>query len=465
MDELIKEDIMTTRPLVAMHDATYQEQLADGFTLRWATAADQASIDDLYERVFGDEHESGRNTYVANYARRVVSGNHPLGIPGDIAIVTDSNNTVVAATLLMRMPIEYAGISVQAGRPEIVASDERVRNRGFVRKIFAMIHARSEQRGDLVQGITGIPYYYRQFGYEYALTLGGGHSMSYQSVPVLEEGKEEPYLVRKATNDDIMALLMLYERERTRMHNNMPMLVSSKIDAAYYRHAIAESDTHDPWVPYVITKPDGVIVGSFWSNRVRFSTTIGCWSLSTEPHIRINDIFPTLTRALQRIAATVPTWDSRTKPADTIYFGLGVDHPVYPLVTQRLHRWHRPYGWYIRVPDLPKLLGQIAPALERRLAQSAYAGYTGELNIDFFRGGLKINATNGKLHFSDWRKGADDKKADAGYPPLVMLQQIFGIHSIYELKESHPDVWSSLEAEPLLHAIFPKQSSWVAPLD
>ena len=117
------------------------------------------------------------------------------------------------------------------------------------------------------------------------------------------------------------------------------------------------------------------------------------------------------------------------------------------------------------MPNVPKLLGQIAPAIERRLAPSAYAGYTGELNIDFYRGGLKIIATNGKLHFADWRKGADDKKADAGYPPLVMLQQIFGMRSIYELKESHPDIWSSLEAEPLLHILFPKQSSWLAPLD
>lgn len=456
---------MTTRPLIALHDAAYQEHLADGYTLRWATASDQASIDDLYARVFGDEHESGRNEMVANYARRVVSGTHPLGIPGDIAVVTDSTNTVVAATLLMRMPIEYAGIAVQCGRPEIVASDEGVRNRGFVRKIFAMIHARSEQRGDLVQGITGIPYYYRQFGYEYAVTLGGGHSVPFQSIPALAEGQSEAYQVRKATNDDIMTMLMLYERERTRVHNNLPMLVSSKIDAAYLRYAIAETDAHEPWVPYVITRPDGEVVGAFWSNRVRGSTTIGCWSLSTEPHVRLSDVYPSLTRALRTIALEVPTWDSRTKPADTIYFGLGADHPVYQLVTQQMHRWHRPYGWYIRVPNLPKLLGQIAPAIERRLAQSAYAGYTGELNIDFYRGGLKIIVTNGKLRFADWRKGVDDKKADAGYPPLVMLQQIFGIHSIYELKESHPDIWSSLEVEPLLHVLFPKQSSWLAPLD
>ncbi len=36
-----------------------------------------------------------------------------------------------------------------------------------------MVHQRSADEGHLVTAITGIPYFYRQFGYEYALDLGG----------------------------------------------------------------------------------------------------------------------------------------------------------------------------------------------------------------------------------------------------------------------------------------------------
>ena len=41
-------------------------------------------------------------------------------------------------------------------------------------------------RGELVQGITGIPYYYRQFGYEMALDLGGGRMCYAPQIPELK---------------------------------------------------------------------------------------------------------------------------------------------------------------------------------------------------------------------------------------------------------------------------------------
>ena len=141
------------------HDQLYQRPLADGYTLRWGDERDHDSIADLYARVFGDEVESGVNHYVANYGRRVLSAEHPLGGARDVAVVVDAQQKVVSAALLMRMPLEYAGVALAGGRPEIVATDPAVRNRGYIREIFALLHARSDARGDVLQGITGIPYY------------------------------------------------------------------------------------------------------------------------------------------------------------------------------------------------------------------------------------------------------------------------------------------------------------------
>jgi predicted acetyltransferase len=73
----------------------------------------------------------------------------------------------------MRHKWEYGGIPFGVGRPEIVASDPGYRERGLVRAVFELLHARSAALGHMAQGITGIPYYYRQFGYEYALDQGG----------------------------------------------------------------------------------------------------------------------------------------------------------------------------------------------------------------------------------------------------------------------------------------------------
>jgi hypothetical protein len=93
------------------------------------------------------------------------------------------------------------------------------------------------------------------------------------------------------------------------------------------------------------------------------------------------------------------------------------------------------------------------------------AGYNGQLTFDFYRSGLQLTFSKGKINASNLPANDGSRKGNAGYPPHVFLQQLFGLHSIHELKNSHPDVYSSAESEVLLDILFPKQSSWLEPLD
>jgi hypothetical protein len=124
-----------------------------------------------------------------------------------------------------------------------------------------------------------------------------------------------------------------------------------------------------------------------------------------------------------------------------------------------------PYAWYLRVADLPGFLRHVRPVLERRLAESPEAGYTGELTLDFYRGGLRLVLENGKLTtIEDWRRGPWGE-GKAGFPPLVFLQALFGHCSLHELRRVYPDVYAEGEAAPVLSALFPKRPSLLMPLD
>ncbi len=50
--------------------------------------------------------------------------------------------------------------------------------------------------GHLAQGITGIPWYYRQFGYEYAIDLDGGRCVYPALIAPLKDGETEAYRFR-----------------------------------------------------------------------------------------------------------------------------------------------------------------------------------------------------------------------------------------------------------------------------
>jgi hypothetical protein len=93
-------------------------------------------------------------------ARIFMSENFPYMNAGDFAVVEDTSQAerpIVACTCLWRHRWSYAGIPFGVGRPEYVATDPAYRNRGLVRRLFDLVHARSATEGHLLQAITGIP--------------------------------------------------------------------------------------------------------------------------------------------------------------------------------------------------------------------------------------------------------------------------------------------------------------------
>src|SRR5580700_4665978 len=155
----------------------YRRELGGGLIGRWSTPEDTENIAQLCGLVFRDKEDEPINIGMMDRVRQHMSGDFPLMGPGDYAVIEErtgkEGNPLVACTCLWRREWEYEGIAFGVGQPEFVATHPNYRNRGLIRALFDMLHARCEAEGRLVQGITGIPYFYRQFGYEYALELEG----------------------------------------------------------------------------------------------------------------------------------------------------------------------------------------------------------------------------------------------------------------------------------------------------
>lgn len=450
---------MTTSTLSS---PSYRRDLGGGLVLRWSAAADAERIAQLYAFVFRDSAEAPLNTSLPFWTRDMMSGRHPLVGPGDFAVVEDTaHDMIVAATCLMRTDWEYAGIPCAVGRPEIVASHPDYRQRGLVRAVFELIHARSAERGHLLQGITGIPYYYRQFGYEYAIDLDGNRGVYFDSIPKLKEGEREPYSLRDATAQDLPQMRALYERERA------GALVATPFHERYWRWVLEgqSPESGEAWLVKMITDAEGRPVGYVLPRRKRWGETLGVSGVMVEPGVPLPAVMPALLRALRALAAELPSFKADDPPAHRLSFTLRMGHPLYDVMGPLLApRNIAPYAWYVRVPDLPAFIRHIAPALERRLEESALSGYSGELNLEFYRGGLRLAFERGRLAAAeDWSKPIWGK-SNAGFPPLVFTQLLLGYRSLAELRYAFPDAWAD-ECQPVLETLFPKQHSWALPMD
>jgi hypothetical protein len=125
----------------------------------------------------------------------------------------------------------------------------------------------------------------------------------------------------------------------------------------------------------------------------------------------------------------------------------------------------RGYAFYLRVADLPGFIRHVAPVLEQRLADSSAAGYSGDLQISFYRGGLVLRFDSGRLTSAEHFDPPQQLDAGASFPGLTFLHVLFGWRSRQEVESLFPDCFTRGEAPAvLLDVLFPKQPSHVWPI-
>jgi GNAT superfamily N-acetyltransferase len=450
------------------------QDLGDGLVLRWATAADSQRLADFNAQAFRNEEADAPQPSYRAATLEMMSGRHPLIGAEDFVYVEDTaTGAIVSSACLLRQRWEYEGIPFAVGRPEYVATDAAYRNRGLIRALFAALHARSAACGDLVQGITGIPYFYRQFGYEYALELEGGRALLPATLPALPTGESESYTLRDASAADLPLIAALYDRERE------GYAVSATVPDAYWRYAILPFSTPEhpggefdrKWWLRVIVDRAGVACGYVRTGTTLWGDTLYVWDLVVREGVQLRAAALATLRALiatgpDLIRATAAVGQQEARFAK-IMLNFGGEHPLYvALGTEIAPFVSPPYAWYVRVPDLPAFLTLITPVLERRLAASPLAAWSGEVRLDFYRGGLRLTFEAGRLTaVVPWQRPIWGERQHASFPPFVFLQLLFGYRSLAALCDAFPDVRASGEIAALLDALFPQRRSLVAMLD
>ncbi len=148
-----------------------RRDLGDGLTLRSARHDDAAELVDFNATMHADAGLPGST--LAEWTRDLFETPHPtFRVERDVTVVEDTaSGRIVSALFLIPQVWSYAGVSIKAGQPELIATHPDYRRRGLVRAQFEVIHDWSRAGGQLWQFIAGIAWYYRQFGYAYAVDL------------------------------------------------------------------------------------------------------------------------------------------------------------------------------------------------------------------------------------------------------------------------------------------------------
>jgi predicted N-acetyltransferase YhbS len=336
------------------------------------------------------------------------------------AVVVDGDRVVSTATLLSET-VRVADVVVPAGQVELVATDPAYEGRGLVRALMGWAHERSAARGDLLQVMIGIPYFYRLFGYEYAVDIPPAR-------PVHRLPDAVPGL-RRATAGDLPALARLQDAAQAPADVAMPhpparwrWLVTHRATTTWVldrdHEVVASTRMPEPEDDVLVTEPTAV------DTPAAEALLAGVAALAGDRPVRVTD---------RPLSEPGRTWAGR--------LGTGSDEAQQ---------------YYVRVPDPGGLLEALRPVLSRRFAASGVDRGGRDVVISTYGASWRLPVTDDGLGpvRSGGREQAPGQVGGAGVAPDQLGALLLGPHGMHGLTRRRPDVYPGRDPE-LYEALFP----------
>ncbi|MBA2318042.1 MAG: GNAT family N-acetyltransferase [Euzebyales bacterium] len=391
-------------------------RLDGGLVLRTATPADLEQIVALSLAAHGDDEERGLRMFFAD----------PRVGPSRWTVVVDGER-VVSTLGLGSATARVQGLDVPAGWVEYVATDPAYQRRGLVRAQMDRVHTWSAQRGDLLQIIQGIYYFYRRFGYAYALRSAERVQLRRGAKAAVPDG----WSVRAADAGDLDAVAALDAR------------ASAVADLSLVR-------SRDEWRAVL----DGIHPQErSWvavhDDRVRgYARTRARDDLRQLYEVAVDGL--DAARALAGHAAAdgdragVALCRRPGTPWDALLDDIAVAFEPSPSTD------------YARIADPVAFLAHLRPVLSERLAASPWAGDRGSLRVTTYVGGFRIDYAGGAVTAVEPAAPLEEPDdQNVGVPPDVLPQLLLGARYPRELERWHDDVVLGQQAG-LVAALFPK---------
>lgn len=393
--------------------------LPDGLTLREATDDDIEAIVALETAAFGASDGPAVRAYLAG----------PSG-PASWTVVHDGDRLVSSCGRIShRMSID--GIELPAAQIEYVATDPDYRRRGLIRAQFDRHHTRSADAGDLAQFIGGIPYFYRRLGY--------GYGLDYSELFLFDPADIEPpqdVQIRPAMLSDLPWIVS------TEAHRPTDGLRTIR-DAETWGVLFSAAQGND-WEHLLVAESEGAPTG---------------W---TRMHLRPEEgrlyLFPSVADSPDTVAAIILRAIELAEPDDLVV--IGYDHPG-TVFGEQLRLFGRPFtigtGVYTRIPDPVAMLDRLRPALDARLARSAFDDWTGTLAISLYDSGLALDVEAGSVARVRATPGEEDpfETGGVGVAPDWFGALVFGRWGAAGLAERVDDVLLGAHHH-MMEALFPK---------
>jgi hypothetical protein len=324
----------------------------------------------------------------------------------------------------------------------IVGTLEDHRGQGLMRALNREFDGTLEQEAFHIAVIQGIPGFYGQFGYSYAVPLENHIDLPFHAIP---EGQPEGlYGFRLAGEHDVQFLM--HEDGRYREYFGLSVSRS----AAHWKYLLGESQKTEYGSEFwIMESPATSEAYYFRVPAMGFGKGLIVSEVSDHVTSRALDCLFAFCkrRAIERSKPYIRLNVHSDSAAGRMALALGA-------------RQGRTYAWQVKIPDVIRFLKQISSGLEARMARSCFRRFSGAFRLDFYRSAVDLVWKDGALTTVKPAAG------DAGHK-LSICTDLFpalclGHRSWRELRHVRPDIYpSSATAALLVETLFPSLRAWI----
>jgi hypothetical protein len=411
----------------------YTKKLGNGFVLRSVSSrSDLNRVARLNTEVHG--------TAVGHFSRTLLL-NHPDTQPEHWLYVEDPKTKNAVSTLcLIPWQIRFDGIEIKAAEMGIVATGEAFRNRGLIRCQVERFNELLVSGGYDLSHIQGIPYFYRQFGYEFAIPLEPRWRIDLDNLP--DPAKKTGLIFRRADRADIPELMKIFSESNQRLE--MKSVRDERIWTYLLGPSMKTEMAADTWI---VENGAREALSYFRVAHHGFGKGL----IVSEAGSMKPDLCLAVLSKLKAIALR------KKKP----YIRLNLPDGCDLVKTSRSLGAYNPrtWAWQIRIVSLRAFLEKLAPLFEKRLALSAFAGFSETVCLNLYREAFELRFARGRC--SEVKNVGFQERSGICLPPALLAPLLFGYRTPDELYHQEHDFLVEPRRRLLVQVLFPRVEAFL----
>jgi len=409
----------------------YSKKIVDNLTLRIA-------LDDINElqRLISFNDAVHQEKSLKKYINRLFLEHPKRDEIYWIYIEENDSNKMVSSIVLAPLKWDFDGTLIPVCEMTLVGTLTEYRNRGLIGILNQLYEDIMEHKGYIFSVIRGIPYYYRKFGYEFALNLDERIVLNKNQIPSKEV---EEVSIRKATRQDLDFIKSIYNNQ------NEKFFITNRFNRNnfYFKFMNVDFDNNFSSTYLIELRRK---LKSFFSISMSYDS-IGYSLVVPE----VNE------ECMVKIVQFVNTL---SKEKDQIVFQVNSDTKFSQYICSIGGKKNLGYGWQIRIPNIKKFLHAISPVLEQRIKRSSRKGLTQDVVISDYKKIFTLIFKNGKIEDIDIKKGYPfPGSCDVQIPNSFLIKLLLSNRTFEEIKYIVTDSILKPGSEDLIKILFPKKPS------